>query len=394
MKVVILHQHFKSPAKGGAIRSYYLAKALVGQTIDVTVIAGYAGKQYVRENTEGFTVCYLPVDYDNRFGFSARIRSFLKYVWEVIKRPGLFKNADVCYAISTPLTTGLAAIWIKWWYRIPFIFEVGDLWPDAPIQLGFVKNPVLKWMLFRLEKTIYQSAQSIVGLSPAIRNTVQTRVPLKQVHLIPNMADTEFYRPEPKNEQTAQRLGLSGKFVVSYLGAIGFANGLDYYLECARASERAGLPVHFLLCGDGAMLDNLKNSMSRLNLRNFSFIPFQNREGVREIMNVTDAALICYRQVRVLETGSPNKYFDALAAGKLVIINFNGWIREEMEKHQCGIFVDPRHPTDFVKKITPFVEDVEKLRMFQKVGRTLAENTYSRKILGKRFAGVFRDFRV
>ena len=140
MKVLILHQHFNTPEKGGAIRSYYLAKALVDAGMKTIVITAHNRKDYKTENIEGIEVHYLPIAYDNRFGFTARSSSFIKYVWSAVRLAAKFKDVNYCYAISAPLTIGLAAMWIKKRQGIPYIFEVGDLWPDAPIQLGFVKN--------------------------------------------------------------------------------------------------------------------------------------------------------------------------------------------------------------------------------------------------------------
>jgi glycosyltransferase involved in cell wall biosynthesis len=389
VKTLILHQHFNTPHKGGAIRSYYLAKALVEKGIEVSVITGHNEKNYRREIFEGIEIHYLPVPYDNRFGFAARSASFLKYIVGVIRNSSLAADVDVCYAISVPLTIGLAAMWLKRIKKIPFIFEVGDLWPDAPIQMGVIKNPVFKWMLYQLEKSIYRQAKSIVALSPAIQKAIEQKLSGKKIYLVSNMADVDFYKPEKKSSVLQRAYGVEEKFVVSYIGALGVANGLDYFLDCARASQKAGLPIHFLLCGDGAMLESLKKNAQRLQLANFSMIPFQNRDGVREVLNVTDAAFISYKTIPVLETGSPNKYFDALAAGKLIIVNFGGWIKEEIEKQRCGIFVDPYHPTDFVKKISPFFTHKNEVAQYQINARELAITKYSRKIIGGRFAGIF-----
>ena len=162
MKVLILHQHFNTPEKGGAIRSYYLAKALVASGIETVVITAHRDKTYQVKTIEGIEVHYLPIPYDNRFGFGARSSAFIKYAWSAVRVADKIKHVDFCYAISVPLTVGLAAMWNKKRTGVPFIFEVGDLWPDAPIQLGFVKNYVFQQMLYRLEKSIYQSAESLV----------------------------------------------------------------------------------------------------------------------------------------------------------------------------------------------------------------------------------------
>lgn len=390
MKVLILHQHFNIPQKGGAIRSYYLAKALADNGVKVYVITAHNQIDFRREIFEGIEVHYLPVAYDNRFGFVARSYAFLSYVWGAIRLSSQFKDVDYCYAISVPLTVGLAAQWIKRKYKIPYIFEVGDLWPEAPVQMGFVKNSIFQWSLYELEKSIYKSADSVVALSPGIQLAIEKKVPGKKVHLIPNMADCDFYIPEPKDTALEEKYKVKGKFVVSYIGAVGLANGLDYLLECANASRKAELPIHFFICGDGALLDRLKGNVKQLELSNFTFIDFASREGVKELLNVTDAAFICYKPIPILETGSPNKFFDGLAAGKLIVINFGGWIRNEIEENMCGFYTNPHQPTDFVKKIKPFLEDKKLLTEYKQSSRQLAEKMYSREMLSKKFVKLFK----
>jgi glycosyltransferase involved in cell wall biosynthesis len=388
VKVLLLHQHFKTPQTGGAIRSYYLAKALVDQGIQTVVITAHNESNYKQESVEGIEVHYLPVAYNNRFGFYKRILSFTRFAWGAVRLASRFKDADLCYAISVPLTVGIAAMAIKTRFKIPYIFEVGDLWPDAPIQMGFISSKVFGQALYRLEKKIYSNAKNVVALSVAIKSSVERRCPGKSVHLIPNMADTEFFKPEKKRISLEKKFDVHGKFVISYTGAIGVANGLDYFLECARACQRSNLAVHFILCGEGAMLEGLRESAKRLELKNLSILPFRNRDGILDIMNVTDASFICYKPVPILETGSPNKYFDALAAGKLILMNFGGWIKEEIERERCGVFLEPGRPTDIVNKITVFMDDKQLLQSYQDAARRLAEREYSRKILTGRFLDV------
>ena len=389
MKILILHQYFKTPQGGGAIRSYYLAKALVEGGHQVAVITSHGESAYKTESFEGIEVHYLPVPYDNRFTFGARVAAFRKFAIGASRLAVKLEGIEKCYAISVPLTIGLVARWLKFKKGIPYYFEVGDLWPDAPIQLGFIKNFILKKSLYALENSIYSHAEAVVALSPAIQSAIEMKVPGKKVYLISNMADCEFFQPEVKNPALEDRFGVKGKFVVSYIGALGFANGLDYLLECANASRKSELPVHFIICGDGAMQEDLKTNSKRLGLQNISFIAFTNRDAVKEILNVTDAAFVCYKNVPILETGSPNKFFDGLAAGKLIVINFGGWIRKEIESNKCGVFVDPQQPTDFIKKVQPFLSDSKLLLQYQSASRELAEKKYSRKKLSQSFRDLF-----
>lgn len=391
MNVLIIHQHFKTPQEGGALRSYFLAKALVEKGNKVTVVTGSNQSTYHRVHLEGVDVHYLPVAYSNYFGFWKRIFSFLKFVLAFIWRSGKFRDADVCYAISVPLTVGLASLWMLKKYNIPYIFEVGDLWPDAAIELGVIQNQFLKDRLWKMERRIYGHASSIVALSPTIREAIERKISGKKILVIPNVADTEFFKPEPKREVLEEKYGVNGKFVVSYFGAMGFANGLDYLLACALACQKEKLPVQFLMAGDGAEKINLEKKSAALGLTNLSFHSFKNREGIHDLMNITDAVFVCYRQAAILETGSPNKFFDGLAAGKLILINFDGWLRKEIEAAQCGFYLDPEKPESIVP-VLKSIKGSNQLSMYQERSRHLAEQKFSRKKLTEQWADtLFRS---
>lgn len=391
MKVLILHQYFNTPSSGGALRSYFLARALVDKGISTVVITTHNDPHIEMKLVEGVEIHYLPVTYNNQYGFFKRIHSFLKFVLATVNYAQHFKDADLCYAISTPLTTGIAAIWIKLRYRIQFLFEVGDVWPEAPIQLGIVKNSLLKFILYRLEAFIYRQAKAIVALSDSIKKEIETKVTGKIIHVLPNMADTEYYHAESKNNDLTRKFGVHEKFVISYIGTLGIANGLDFLIDCARACSKNEMPVSFLVGGEGAERSRLEKLAITLSLTNISFLGFQAREGVKDILNVSDAVLISFQALPILETGSPNKYFDGLAAGKLIITNVKGWMKKEIERQQCGIYVDASQPHTFVEKIKPFIDQPVLLHQYQTAARKLAEETYSRKELSKRFSQLVSD---
>jgi glycosyltransferase involved in cell wall biosynthesis len=380
VNVLILHQHFKTPQEGGALRSYFLGKALVERGFTVTVITAHNQPHYAVKNIEGISVHYLGVLYSNHFGFWKRIFSFLKFIVGCIRISGRFKQVDLCYAISVPLTIGWAARWIKWRHGIPYIFEVGDLWPDAPIELDVIQNPFLKNLLWRMEKKIYRQADSIVALSPAIANAIEQKVPGKKILVIPNLADTTFFQPESKQQSLEEKFGVRGKFVIAYFGAMGFANGLDYLLACASNCQKENLPVQFMLAGDGVERNNLIKKAASVPLKNTSFHSFQHRAGIHELMNVADAVFVCYRHASILETGSPNKFFDGLAAGKLILINFGGWIRKEVEAAPCGFYVDPEKPETIIPALKAVIGSSQ-LADYQRRSRELAVEKFSRQQL-------------
>lgn len=391
VKVLILHQHFNTPVTGGPLRSYYLATALLEAGFEVAVITGGKEPRYRTSTFEGIEIHHLPVAYENRFGFYKRGSSFINYAIGAVRVARNISSVSVCYAISVPITVGQSAIWIQRSMKIPFFFEVGDLWPDAPIELGFIRNPLLKKSLYWLEKRIYNRARRVIALSVPIAESIRRKSPGALVEVVPNMSDTQFFKPSPKNPELEEKYGVVNKFVVSYVGAIGFANGLDYFIECARASQQAGLPVKFLLCGEGALRDHFKSAAASLGLTNLTILPPAVRTEVAEILNVTDASFICYRTSPILETGSPHKYFDGLASGKLIVVNFKGWMKEEIEKRICGIALDSRYPHGFAEQIKPFLADKNLLRQYQVNARALAEEKYSRQLLSRKFVDIFHS---
>lgn len=391
VKVLIIHQYFRTPEEGGALRSYYLANALVKAGIEVSIITTHNSPEVYSTTCEGIAVHYLPVVYNNSFGFFRRVNSFLRFVLSIVREAGRFRDVDCCYAISTPLTTGLAAMWIQWRYNIPFVFEVGDLWPEAPVQMGVVRNPVLKFILYSLERWIYRSARGVVALSEAIQEPIRRLVPSKPMAVLPNMADITYFRPSGNLLEAKKKYGVEGRFVIAYIGTLGKANGLDYLLDCLKASKLAHQPVHLLLAGEGAEHDRLLQRIQSESLTNVTLLPFQTRDGVRDLLNAADAIFVSFLPLPVLETGSPNKYFDGLAAGKLVVINFGGWVKREIEAHRCGVALDGKDAAAFATMLAPFLADSSLLASYQQAARTLAETTYSRDTVGENLVRFLRS---
>ena len=380
MHILYIHQYFKTPEEGGAIRSYYLAKGLVDAGHTVTMLTTHSGPKYKKMFVDGIHVHYLPVPYHQSMGSLARIKAFLTFVWMVCKKAPLFKQADVCYVTSTPLTAGLIGLYMRRQYKIPFYFEVRDLWPEAPIQMKIVTGRIVQRLLYRLEKRIYQRAKALVALSPGIEQYIRRVVPHQSVHLIPNMSDCRFFSKSERNAYHEKQFSVEGKFVVTYFGSMGRVNHLEYFVDAARACQQKQLnEVQFLMVGDGSELDRIKAYAQQLNLGNIQFIPHQNKYGLLSVLNITDAAYVSFADYPVLETNSPNKYFDALAAGKLCITNTRGWIADMVEECQCGFYTSPQHPEGFVTQLAPFVNDRELLASYQSNSRALGEQQFERE---------------
>jgi glycosyltransferase involved in cell wall biosynthesis len=387
LKVIYLHQYFNTPEDGGSLRSYHLAKALIANNIEVEIITAHNQKKYLFKDIEGVKVHYLPIYYDNALGFLGRVWAFIKFMYLAYRQAVKIAGADIVYATSTPLTVGLPALWLKKKKKIPYIFEVRDLWPEAPIQLGFIRNYFLKKYLRRLELTIYKNAKKIVALSPGIYADIQAIVPHQEIYLIPNMADCEGF----EYQESPSKIH-SNRFIVSYCGTVGLANHLEYLINIATYFQSKGLDsVEFWIIGKGGRLQFIQRLASEKGLQNVRFFPFGSTSEVRNILSQSDAVYISFWNKPILETNSPNKFFDALAAGKLITLNTKGWLKDLIEENSCGFYAHPENPEEFYLKLKPFLTDPSLCRIFQKNARLLAETHFSKTKMQAKFLTLFES---
>ena len=382
MKILYIHQYFKIPSEGGAIRSWHIAKGMVLAGHEVVVITSHNDSNSIIKIIDGITVHYLPVTYNNHFGLLRRAFSFLSFAWRALNTSLKIASVNLCYATSTPITVGIVAYMLKRKKSIPYIFEVRDLWPEALIQMGIIENSIIKKILYSLEKIIYLNAKKIIALSPGMQTGVLNICPNKNVIVIPNMSDCSFFTFEQKNSFLEDVYCVKGKFVVSYIGSAGPSNNLMHLVDIINyCNITKRNDIVFFIQAKGPELKKMKSALTKINHTHVQFIPYGNKESVKQLLNVSDAVYISFATKSILQTNSPNKFFDALAAGKLIIVNTQGWLTELVEKEDIGFYADPIHPSKFIEKIEPYIKDKTRLLAAQSKARRVAENSYSTKIL-------------
>jgi glycosyltransferase involved in cell wall biosynthesis len=379
MHVRIIHQYFRTPGEGGGLRTWYIGKYLVSQGYQVSIITAGNTQGYRTIEMEGMNIHYLPVYYSNHLKFLSRVHAFWRFVWHSLRLLNKLPKADVHYILTTPLTTGIIGLVMKKFRKIPYLFEVGDIWPLAPHQLGVLTNPILLRLACWLEQKSYDNAHALVGLSPQISNYLKKRNLDKDVFTIPNISDTEFFKPCHKPSEIIEKYGVGNSFVISYIGTLGLANHLDYLIESVTHLPKA-MNVQVLIMGEGAQrkqLERLVKSDAPVH-----FLPQAGRNVVREVMSITDAIYISFKDIPVLQSGSPNKLFDGLASGKLIIINFHGWVKELIETTCCGKYHNPHDPESLQSLLEEFIDSPVMLSTYQRNARKLAEERFSQnKIL-------------
>jgi glycosyltransferase involved in cell wall biosynthesis len=387
MKIIYIHQYFLTPSEGGATRSYHLAKGLVEAGIDVEMITSHSENFYDFKLIDGIKVHYLPVSYRQEFGFLKRIWAFTAFVEQAKKLLIKLPRPDFLYITSTPLTTGWIGLWAKKKLAIPYIFEVRDLWPEAPIQVGVIRNPILKKILFHLEAKIYRHALKIVALSPGIANAIREKAPGK-IHLIPNFADTSFFYPKGKDPVLLKKFGLQPSFTIAYAGAIGQVNAVEEMLILAKMAQDNKKNYQFVVMGKGAKTGDLLQRAKELKLDNFYYFPFGSKEKVQQLLTLSDMAMVTFAHLPVLKTNSPNKFFDALAAGKGIIVNHKGWVYQLLKTYSLGIYFNPEAPEVAFEKLVEMASNPKLLSECQRNSRDLAENFFSKEIAVQRLLAV------
>ncbi|MDG1276170.1 MAG: glycosyltransferase family 4 protein [Algoriphagus sp.] len=380
MKLIYVHQYFKTPEEGGAVRSFHLAKGLVEAGIQVELITSGNQKSYDQRWISGIKVHYLPVAYDQKFGFFKRIKAFLSFVNQAKKLIPKLERPDLLYITSTPLTTGLLGLWAKKKLAIPYIFEVRDLWPKAPIEVGAIKNPLLIQWLKKLEKRIYDQAMSLVALSPGIGSHLREISPGQKIALIPNFSDLDRFFPQRKRDSILQKYNLQNKLTIAYTGALGKVNAVDELLDLAMQAQTRNKPWQFLIMGEGSHREMLLKKAEQLKLSNVIFIPFGNKEKVNEVLSISDFAWISFAHLPVLKTNSPNKFFDAIAAGKAILVNHKGWVYDLVKENKLGISCLPHKLNSAFMELENLENHPEKIVQMSRNSRQLAEKYFSKEI--------------
>ena len=356
--------------------------------------AAPAGRPAVQQDVDGIRLVQVAAGYQDymdatKLSYARRLRGFVRFAVAATGAALRMQRPDVIYATSPPLTMALPAIAAARRHRVPFVFEVRDLWPEAPIQMGALTSAAGIRAARALERFVYRQAAHVVALSPGMRDgVVAAGKPAEQVSLIPNASDLELFSPEVDGSAVRERLGLDGRFVCTYFGTMGEANDLTQVIEAAGLlRERGEDGVAFVLHGDGKRRRDLERQAEGLDNVVFSD-PIPDKRAIAEIAAASDVCMTIYKDVPILYTCSPNKLFDTFAAGRAAIVNTPGWLSDLVEQNEAGVAVRPADPADLADKVARLRADPELVRRYGANARKLAEDEFDRDRLAERLERV------
>lgn len=398
MKILYIHQYFNTPLEPGGTRSYWFSKELIkaGHEVIMFTSAREGQESFIeKKNIEGIEVAYVRNTYKREMSVFQRGWSFLRFMFYAIVFSLRQKNIDIVYATSTPLSVAIPAMVTKWLKGCPFIFEVRDLWPEVPVQMGAIKNKLLIKSLYLLEKKIYKSAVHIVALSPGMEEGVlKYGIPKKKVSMIPNMSKKDEFFKRPENIDLAKSMGIDvNRFNAVHFGAMGIANNLEYIIDAASIlKKKNNQQIDFVFLGTGGVESKLKSRCQSEGLTNVHFLGKHPMKTVSEIVNLCDVSIVSFLNLPILYTNSPNKLFDSLSAAKPVIVNSAGWTKTMVEENHCGLFTDPESPEALADVLAMLEKSPEMVKEMGNNSRHLAETVYDKTIACKAFIDVINRF--
>jgi glycosyltransferase involved in cell wall biosynthesis len=343
----------------------------------------------------GIEVHWLPMPYSNYMAFGRRKQVFLKFALKASMRV-LELDADLVFATSTPLTVALPALVYSKLRRVPLVFEVRDLWPEIPIVLGGLTHPAEIALSRWLERVVYRSSSRVLALSPGMAAGIgRIGYPSERVVVVPNGCDNELFDvgPEPGSVFRTAHHWLGERKLVVYSGTLGHVNGVGYLAETARAMLNIDPEVRFLVVGDGVETKQVREQAEALGVlnRNFFMMPEVPKQDIPPILSAATVAVSVFRDFPVIWDNSANKFFDALASGTPVVINYAGWQAEILETSGAGFSVHPSDTVLAAGQLHAFMSDERRVARAAVAARGLAREQFDRNILTDKALKVLED---
>jgi len=402
MKILLIHQMFLEEDDPGGSRYNEMTKIWTENKHEITVLSGmmhyignekrpeYKNKWFVNKKQGSVDVWRCHVSEAYNVNFLGRLWGYFSFMFSSIWA-GIFKvkgKYDIILVTSPPLFVGITALVLSKLKRIPYVFEVRDLWPESAIDTGVLKSkPIIK-LAFWVEKLIYRNAKKINVLTPAFRKHLieQKNISPDKVFYIPNASDFTLTEDLLKNFDTAalrKKYGWEDRFIITYVGAHGVANGLDQVLDAAELL--ADTNVLFLLIGEGMLKQDLMKQVESRGIKNIAFLPAVPKSEVFKYILMSDMGASILKKVDAFKTVYSNKTFDYMACKKPILMAIDGVSRELVEEANAGMYIEPENPSEYNRIIRIYLADSKMLQDQGEAGYQYARANFDRKILAEKY---------
>lgn len=407
LEILYLHQYFATPADIGNTRSYDIARHLIARGHKVRMVAALptnragrsTGRSVLVSQVDGIEVHYVPLSGylpgSTRGSHSNRVKSFAEFALRA-RSVAADLTYDIVYATSTPLTIAIPAVHAARRASRPMVFEIRDLWPEVPIAVGALRNPLAVAAARRLERFAYNNAARIIALSDDMKaRLVDGGVDEQKIIVSPNGCDLErFNVPATAGDGVRRdRDWLQGRPMVLYAGSVNYMNGIDYLARIAASMKEIDADVRFLVLGHGRSWDDVRAEANRLGVLDVNFFmePAVSRADLPGYLAASTIATSFILDVRAAWSNSANKFFDALAAARPVAINYGGWQSREIMDNSAGLVLPATDSAQAAAQLHARLRDSRWLANAGRAARELAASKYDRKDLSVKLESVFLE---
>jgi glycosyltransferase involved in cell wall biosynthesis len=343
MKILYFYQYFSTSKGSWGTRVHEFTREWVKRGHEVTVVSSVYSKSDISSSKlidiqyfDGVKVIIINVKIDNRQPFLMRILSFMTYAvlscWYALTYP-----TEIVISSSGPITVGIPGLLAKWIRGRKLVFECRDLWPDGAIELGIIKNKLMVKVSKWFEKFCYSSSSLIVALSTGMEKEIKLKSPKSNVITVTNAANISLFstiKPFPD-------LGIRPKSYAIYTGNIGEVNNSIWLLEASKILEKMGTDFKIVMVGDGQQRELIDEEIEKNELRNLIRWPLMPKENLVPLIQHALVSLVPLKGTKILDSSSPNKFFESLSAGVPVVQNTQGWMKDFLLKYEIGFTLAP-----------------------------------------------------
>ncbi len=392
MKIVYFYQYFTTPKGSYGTRVYEFTREWVKAGHDVTVVSSVYYKSDLRASgfidnlvIDGVKIKLLNIWIDNKQSLVKRLWTFIAYGF-LSSYYAVTLPADVVIASSGPLTVGLPGLIARYVRGRTLVFEVRDLWPQGAIELGLIKNRTLQRMAFWFERICYKASSHIITLSPGMSENIQSRFGFKNVTSVTNSANIDLFVPA-SNTELRNSLGA----YAIYTGNVGEVNNSMWLVNAARVLKERNNQVKILMIGDGQQREKIEAIKNRERLDNLVIYKLMPKETLVAFIQNAIASLVPLKGQPILDTSSPNKFFESLACGVPVIQNTQGWMKDFLAEHELGFTLPPDDGEPLADLLMQMTNQPDEMTAMGKRARKIAEDMFDKKILANKMLYAIQE---
>lgn len=404
MRVLFLSDNFRPESNAPAARLYEHAVRWVRAGHEVSVITcapnfpegkvypGYRNRWYSIEWIDGIRVVRVKSFITANEGFLLRTLDYVSFMFTSFVA-GLFeRRPDVVVATSPQFFCAVGGWALSAVRRLPFVFELRDLWPASIEAVGAMRPSRALRILEKIELFLYRRADAIVAVTESFRaDLVRRGIPGQKIHVVMNGVDREYFSPRPVDPELSAAYGTAGKFVVGYLGTHGLAHNLPRVLEAAELL-RARTDVVFVFAGSGAGRRQVEEIVAERVLTNVRLIPRQPKEVMPRLWSLCDLTLVPLRDSPVFSTVIPSKIFESMGMGIPILISVPaGEAVEIVLAARAGVAVPPGDSNSMAQEIERLADDRHTLARLRASASSAADR-YSRTAQAEKMLSILKQY--